>query len=1013
MVAKQHDPRVENSNDSQEEKIRDVFKDQLWPSLLGRGWKVINEDYEDEMYVYEKRKFSSASAVMNEAIRLHPELQKNIVGLLEKIEKSRLEADQITSQQKEKELSITSATVTFKAIQNLLDRYSPKQLLHDRTRKQNKLSLRQKTLMNCHYVKAANEIVDFVDNESSPTSPENEEEDKLCDILGVDARSALPHPLWTRKQDATLIRSVAKHGWVDIDSNLKDIVNDKDIKWGFPFEAAASAPVQRISEEEMNNLRDTAKRAAKILNEKGKILEQLTGFNKNLVIESYGLTQETDDDEMDEGNKPWRVCDRLLHQASKKTEVVHEVVDLPAKRDFVKRAKYVIQKTLPNLRPDASSNKASNAAKEKDVEKNSESNGYIVIDQGYRCNILLAEMVRALVKGTTRTSVQVRHMWVMCHVEATALKTMLKTQADKTKEVEELERITEQIALAKFATAKRSTTQGKNVLRVMLGEKPQAPRNNGDGKVVERLFPIEKTAPAPIARAKAPPKKKPKKFDAPLGEKAILKAIKKAHTHNNGMTFGFLQEKDDLGLQLTMIEAYILSAFCCEGMPLVSEIEFETAGLSKSKTWDAISKTIIDIAKQQLQLATDTVQYCKAAFVKGGNQNLERKQLEVLASNLSKAEADAAVREEAARLARDFSVEASQRLSKKSVMLMEKVRAYGSSKMMGKATTKYENYLGPRIPKWFGKELARLAANLDILDDENKPQSWTTADIAETIKNNPDYNKTVVSAFLDKTSARQVTSQIAMLSKLRALLSQHDETEFRMKLKRAIKQSKKSDDDWEKRPEWWDDSTEEHSFLLLKKLNEYGFRKIMTTPKALDGFGAADIDYEDMLDLKLPKPLIQTRANQLVRELHTIEDHDHMLQMVAKRRKSSQKFDSLAVVTSSGSRNPSPTNGGNESSTSPNGSTSKPSSKKTTVQTGLKAFFSAANGKKKKEKKSMSSKRKESPSNGDFTSSSSSGSDSAASTPAGKKLKKSATTETEPEDMDVEASTGVNVVVIN
>ena len=111
------------------------------------------------------------------------------------------------------------------------------------------------------------------------------------------------------------------------------------------------------------------------------------------MIESYGLTQETEDDEMEGEIKKWRVCDRLLHQASKKSEVVQEVVDLPAKRDFVKRAKYVIQKTLQNLRPDASSNKTPNAGKDKDGDKNSESNGYIVIDQGYRCNILLAEMV--------------------------------------------------------------------------------------------------------------------------------------------------------------------------------------------------------------------------------------------------------------------------------------------------------------------------------------------------------------------------------------------------------------------------------------------------------------------------------------------------------------------------------------------------------------------------------------------------------------------------------------------
>ncbi len=360
-------------------------------------------------------------------------------------------------------------------------------------------------------------------------------------------------------------------------------------------------------------------------------------------------------------------------------------------------------------------------------------------------------------------------------------------------------------------------------------------------------------------------------------------------------------------------------------------------------------------------------------------------------------------------------------------MLMEKVRAYGSSKTSSKGTNKYENYLGPKIPKWFGKELARLAANLDILDDENKPQSWTTADISETIQNNPDYNKTVVSAFFDKASARQVTSQIALLSKLRTLLTQHSEMDFRMKLKRAMKQSERTDDDWEKRPEWWNDSTEEHSFLLLKKLNEYGFRKIMTSSKAIDGFGAPDVDYEVMLDLKLTKPSIQIRANQLVRELHAIEDHDNMLQMVTKRRKSSNKFDSLAVVTGSGSKNPSPTNSNNDSSQ--NGSSGKASSKKTTVQTGLKAFFSAtlANGKKKKKnsvgvgdsKKKPSpagSKRKESPHPLEDITGSSSGDSSeekVASPPAEKKLKKAVTEETELEDMDVDKSNGVSVVVID
>jgi hypothetical protein len=244
------------------------------------------------------------------------------------------------------------------------------------------------------------------------------------------------------------------------------------------------------------------------------------------------------------------------------------------------------------------------------------------------------------------------------------LKKMLEPQVDRKKEVEELKRIMDQIALAKFATTKRSTTQGKNVLRVMLGEKPQAPRTSGDSKA-ERIFPAEKTAPPSGTRPKGPPKKKVKKFDPPIGEKAIRRAMKKAHDHNNGIAFGFIKDKEDLGLQLTMIESYILSTFCCEGMPLVSDMDSKKSELSGSKTWKDVSKTLIDIARQQLQHSTEVVTYCKAALAKGGSQNLEEKQIKALASNLSKAESDLVIREEAARLASDFAVEASQRLSKK------------------------------------------------------------------------------------------------------------------------------------------------------------------------------------------------------------------------------------------------------------------------------------------------------------------------------------------------------------
>ena len=131
----------------------------------------------------------------------------------------------------------------------------------------NRVELRLKLLFTCYYVKTAIDVVKTVDDDESSKANDNanandntndtssDDHGKLSDILGVDARSGLPHPLWTRKHDAILIRSVAKHGWVDVDSNLKDIVNDKDIKWGFPFEASKNAPIQRIGEQEIKNMR--------------------------------------------------------------------------------------------------------------------------------------------------------------------------------------------------------------------------------------------------------------------------------------------------------------------------------------------------------------------------------------------------------------------------------------------------------------------------------------------------------------------------------------------------------------------------------------------------------------------------------------------------------------------------------------------------------------------------------------------------------------------------------------
>jgi hypothetical protein len=151
----------------------------------------------------------------------------------------------------------------------------------------------------------------------------------------------------------------------------------------------------------------------------------------------------------------------------------------------------------------------------------------------------------------------------------------------------------------------------------------------------------------------------------------------------------------------------------------------------------------------------------------------------------------------------------------------------------------------------------------------------------------------LISAVLDKKSARDVYSQTAMMTRLRSLLVHNSEADLRSKLVRAIRGSKRLEDSWEKCPEWWDDTTVQHSFVLLKQLDEHGFLWIMDVENAREGFGAPNTEYNDMQDMQLTKPSIQIKANQLVRELSQIEDHEDLMDML-KRRKSRGSMDSLA-----------------------------------------------------------------------------------------------------------------------
>lgn len=249
--------------------------------------------------------------------------------------------------------------------------------------------------------------------------------------------------------------------------------------------------------------------------------------------------------------------------------------------------------------------------------------------------------------------------------------------------------------------------------------------------------------------------------------------------------------------------------------------------------------------------------------------------------------------------------------------------------MNGSATHKFENFLGPKIPVWFKNELEKSFIN-EGLQQNGKPLTIITADVAMA---NPDYQNSSIGAFLDKKGARQITSQIALMTRLQYILLANSEESLRSKISTAISNSARLKEAWDNKPKWWDDSSEDHTLLLLTRLNEHGFSKLMTTTRATTGFGDPNsedqIDVGSLKDIGLSKPIIQQRANQLVRELHQLEESEKVL-----RRFDRRSLDSLASLPSNAS----------SSSASKKSSVEK---KKATKQTDMMSFFQRKSYEKK------------------------------------------------------------------
>lgn len=391
--------------------------------------------------------------------------------LLESLETSRRENKEADDIVRLKDLSFSPDNVERTALESFLRRYAPMQLLADRTRS-TRVRLSRRTLSHSALLHTASTWT----SQMKASGGDTETIARLAESIAVDKRTLLPHPLWTTKHDAVLVHAISKHGWIEQDSCCRAITNDPEIKWGAPFEASTVEGSLDVSQKKnFDDLPATAKQASDILNTHHELLEAATGFNKDLVVRAYGLVRSPEGatDEDSAKQPTWIVDTSALEQeVSSGSSEEQKIVELPTKKDLVKRAKIVLTRGV--VRGSGSRVNTELSA--------SETHGFSVLDQSERCNILLAELMRGVVKMPS----QEKSIKVLCSlvtVEAKRRAAAVEgselggeaTKRPESKVTAEMKEILSQCSLVE-SIMKKTARQAKNLVRVMLGEKPSTLR---------------------------------------------------------------------------------------------------------------------------------------------------------------------------------------------------------------------------------------------------------------------------------------------------------------------------------------------------------------------------------------------------------------------------------------------------------------------------------------------------------------------------------------------------------
>jgi hypothetical protein len=662
-----------------------------------------------------------------------------------------------------------------------------------------------------------------------------------------------------------LILAILKHGWIDQATSIRDIANDSDIKWGPPFEIQGDDCVPPPSTTKMDDseeLRSTAARAAAFINKNRELIEEYKGFNHAAVKRAYGLSLSSESDLNDTGNsKPeqqtWVVDESALLGSHAEANGSgssgrQEPVDLPTAKDLLRRAKLLL----------ARSNLVSTMA----LEPSRNVHPFVVLDQSDRCNILLAEMLRGLVKAKAAAK-ENKKLCTAAAQEASRRIESIKELMDRnpsqtkvlSKALSDMEQIGQHISLVQ-RNLQRSVRQFKNVLRVILGLEVDAGRNPE-----EALFPVEKAKlnfaatkkPGKDDKSKSPDKKQTKRESKPIA-KPFLSLPRPSHTNMSAKTTGELaiensqkslssrRNKRDQLLQLTEIEIRILTVACYKGLPVWSD-DFERIvtgsvpaadGSSRKRpyalTWAEFGRCVAEHAKSLLNMQKTKVNRMEEDLKSRSTEKLKAP----LRHKIREAEDVRDTRERAYEQSQDYASDP-ETLAKKTIMMLSKIRELSEDLLaLASVSSSSARRRGAAIVRWLKDDLRRWGKSLDLLDDSGDIFALTAVDFLDDVEDE-ERSAIEVSSVFDHEGCLKVMEQVALMSRLRSIFLSCDRVAKQRVLEGAVREVEGSSEPWEGRPDWWGsrkgeegESTLHHDQLLLERLMHSGFDVVLEDKKS-------------------------------------------------------------------------------------------------------------------------------------------------------------------------------------